>query len=246
VEPISRRALPRWAIAFLVSIVAGCALAPSATFVATPKARYTNPPPTPTLSAIATAGPTGPGRPYTPEQMSTLIRDQEAKHGIDAALQTPAVVKAIANVLADTIYTYDGQPYQRVAIAGSCGEPPILCNLTMTGVPRFTADPDAGDGYGWEVRPQVPLVTLTYAGLGGFPRELVDPLDTLARSLDTEGKIGDRTLKSAEWAFPPPDDAYLLCYSHNLDVENPSLEDPSVCVKVDRAARQILAIGPEP
>lgn len=231
------------AVVFLAAIVAGCLLSEPATPRPTAKARYTNPPPTPTLSAIATVAPTGHGRPYTPEQITALFEDWIASHPVAIAptLQAPAVVKAIANVLADTIYTYDGQPYQRVSFGGRCGEPPTLCDLTMTGVPPFTADPEVGDGYYWEVRPQVPLVTLNNAGLGGFPRELVDPLDALARSLDTEGRIGERMLQSAGWAFPPPDDAYLLRYSHGLEEE-----DPSVYVKLDRTARRILSIGAEP
>jgi hypothetical protein len=238
----------RAAVVFLAAIVAGCSLIEPATPRPTAKARYTNPPPTPTLSAVATVAPTGHGRPYTPEQITALLEDWITSHPVAIApmLQAPAVVKAIANVLADTIYTYDGQPYQRVYFGGSCGEPPTLCDLTMTGVPPFTADPEVGDGYYWEVRPQIPLVTLTDAGLGGFPREIVDSLDTLARSLDTEGRIGDRTLQSAQWAFPPPDDAFLLSYSHDLDVENPTLEDPSVYVKLERTARRILSIGAEP
>jgi len=73
----------------LVALISACSpVALVGTPAPTDKAPYTQAPPTPTLSAIATVAPTGHGRPYTAEMIAVELRS------LGFAVPDPAVYSA--------------------------------------------------------------------------------------------------------------------------------------------------------
>ena len=206
------------------------------------KEPYTQEPPTPTLSVLATVAPSGHGRPYTAADMAALLGAAAARpSGFASELNTPQLLDTIAGVLADDVYSYDGMPYQRVVITARCDRPPVRCELFLTGIPAFTDDPHAQDGYIWTVDPVTAQVTKTSYGLSGYPAALTASLDALARSLDVDGRYKDRYLVQVAWELAPPDDAYVLRYSNGLGEG-----DLVFWVTVDRTARRIVSIREAP
>ncbi len=202
------------------------------------KEPYTQEPPTPTLSVLATVAPSGHGRPYSANDMAAILRDAAARpSGFAGALATPQLLATLAGVLADQVYTYDGTPYQRVTITARCDAPPVRCDLFLEGVPGFTDDPHAQDGYIWTVYPATAQVTMTSHGLSGFPTALTASLDALAQSLDVDARYKDRYLLGVQWELAPPDDAYVLRYGNGLGEG-----DLVFLVTVDRTARRIVSI----
>ena len=201
----------------------------------TPKAPYTNPPPTPTLSPIATVAPTGHGRPYTPEMMVAELMD--VPYNFPRELQTDFVAAA----LADQIWTYDGRPYRELNLVGDCYGSP-RCDLRVIGLPAFASTRDQSDSHSFSIELPTRVVTRSYSGgLRGYPPELGPEVEALARSLDTAGRYADLPLRRVLWALPPPGDAYLVQFQRG------SLEDAIVrCVALDRAQRQILWISEDP
>ena len=202
------------------------------------KEPYTQEPPTPTLSVLATVAPSGHGRPYTADDMAAILRDAAARpSGLAAEVATPQLLATLATVLADQVYSHDGNPYQRVTITARCDRPPVRCELFLTGIPAFTDDPHAQDGYIWTVDPVTAQVTMTSHGLSGYPAALTASLDALARSLDVDGRYKDRYLVQVAWELAPPDDAYVLRYSNGLGEG-----DLVFWVTVDRATKRIVSI----
>lgn len=226
------------AVVMLVASASGCSASP-ATPTATPEAPHTLAPPTPTLSALATVAPTGHGRPYSAGEIAALLQEAITARpwAFAPELRAPAVMDAVARAVADGVFTFDGRPYQRVSFGASCSQPPDHCDLTMTGVPVFTGDPEATDRYWWTVAPAGPLVTAADHGLRGFPAGLAAGLDALARSLDTGGRFRDLPLEVVEWELPPPDDAWVLRYSLGTGEG-----DPLFFVTLDRRAQRIVSI----
>ncbi len=257
------------AITLLVALVAGCSTGtaspttppgkepstqgpptPTVSAQATPvasasypgKEPYTQEPPTPTLSVVATVAPSGHGRPYSANDMAAILRDAAARpSGFASELNTPQLLDTIAGVLADDVYTYDGTPYQQVSVGATCDTPPVRCDLFLSGVPGFTDDPHAQDGYIWTVYPATAQVIMTSHGLSGYPAALTAGLDALARSLDVDGRYKDRYLVQVAWELAPPDDAYVLRYSNGLGEG-----DLVFWVTVDRTARRIVSIREAP
>ncbi|HSW41001.1 MAG TPA: hypothetical protein VLM76_00630 [Patescibacteria group bacterium] len=220
-------------VAMLAVVVVGCSLGLTTPPPATLKPTYTMPPPTPTLSPLATVGPTGHGRPYTATEMAVALRE-DVPYNFPPQLQADWVARA----LADLVWTYDARPYRELGIHGSCDEPPIRCNLTVQGLPAFAPSWEESDSYWFEVRPT--SGTFTPAGppsLQGFPPELVPELDALARSLDTEGRLEAMALRAVAWALPPPDRGFRLVYGP----EKYSL-DPGYDVLIGFANRRIVSI----
>ena len=197
----------------------------------TPKAPYTNPPPTPTLSPIATVAPTGHGRPYTPEMMVAELMD--VPYNFPRELQTDFVAAA----LADRIWTFDGRPYRELSISGSCDEGGLgRCDLSVSGLPAFAPNRETNDHYYFSVNVQSAVVIPGASGLEAYPPELGPEVDALVRSLDTERQLQKQGLRGVEWALPPPDDAFRLVYGGDNE------GDLMIYVTLDRANRQILSL----
>lgn len=217
----------------LLVLIVGCS--PAAllgTAAPTAKAPYTQAPPTPTLSRIATVAPTGHGRPYTAEMIA--IELQDVPDDFPPELQSAFIAAA----LADQVWTYDGRPYRQVWIQGSCDDGARgRCEVSFTGLPVFAPTIDDVDTYWFVVDLQTPVVGPERGhGLGGFPPDLAPEIDALARLLDTDGRFRNEALLGIDWALPPPDDGFVLRYGDDNE------GDTMIFVTLDRANRQILSI----
>ena len=226
------------ATSVLIALVVGCSAGVASPTIPV-KEPYTQEPPTPTLSVLATVAPSGHGRPYTVGDMAALLRDAAARPaGFAAEVATPQLLETMAGVLADQVYSYDGTPYQRVTMSARCDGPPVeQCDLALTGIPAFTDDPEIRDDYLWTVDPVTGRMSMIDHWLGGFPDTLTASLDALAQSLDVDGRYKDRYLVRVGWELAPPDDAYVLRYTNGLGEG-----DLVFLVTVDRAARRIVSI----
>lgn len=219
-------------LAPLVVLIACSPSGPLGTPTPTAKAPYTMPPPTPTLSAIATVAPTGHGRPYTPDMVAVELQD--VSYNFPPGLQSTFVATAFA----DRVWSYDGRPYRDVSIAGSCNDGVArICDVTLVGLPAFAPTRDVVDVYWFIVDLQSPVVGPGGGqALRGFPPELAHDIDTLARSLDTDSRLNGEALRSVEWMLPPPDDAFVLTYGDDNE------GDTMYFVTLDRTNREILSI----
>ena len=198
----------------------------------TEKVPYTQAPPTPILSPIATVAPTGHGRPYTAEMIAVELLD--VPDDFPPQLQN----ELIAAALADRIWTYDGRPYREIWITGSCNEPGrTRCDLAVSGLPAFAPTRDWEDAYFFAVdlRSGVILPT-TEPGIRGLPAELVPEIEDLARALDADGRLEGMLLRHVRWLPPPPDDAYVVTFGDDNE------GDTMIFVTLDRANRRILSI----
>lgn len=141
----------------------------------------------------------------------------------------------LAEMMASTIETYDGEPYRNLYIQGSCNEGGFQhCQLTVSGLPGFATTPDEQDTYGFEVREGI-VSTQGEPQLRGFPVGLTDELDAMARRLAVDGLLDGRSLLAMEWSPAPPADAYRLFYGQGEEEG-----DSTVIVRVDRGRGQIL------
>jgi hypothetical protein len=151
-------------------------------------------------------------------------------------LRTPELTTLLADAMAATIETYDGQPYRELFVQGSCDEGGLQrCDVTVSGLPSFAAR-DEQDTYLFEVR-NGSVSRRGEPQRRGFPTDLTADLDAVARRLDTGGLLSDRTLLNAEWLPEPPNDAYVLFYGNGNEEG-----DPTVVVRIDRGGGMILDI----
>lgn len=213
----------------LVMVAAGCSLIDS-TPSSTIKSPYTQPPPTPTISPIATVADSKPGQPYVSTGVDEAFANSPA--GFPAALRT----EQIASAVADAIWTFDGRPYRDMFVDGSCDDGGRRCDLTITGLPVYAPDRDASDTWFWSVNTGSGLLTSTGTDLRGLPADLVAEADALARRLDNGGQIGDRDLLGATWL--PPEGHVALRYGHGLEEG-----DPTITMVVDPAGDRVVSVG---
>jgi len=198
--------------------------------VAPTKAPRTFPPPTPTLSPAGTVDPSGPGQPYGAADLQPYFAN--APEGFPNVLKTQQVAEALAG----RIWSFDGQPYRMAWLDGSCESG--RCEVSFTGLPVFAPTPDTEDVFFVTLDQRSGIFSETHEpSLKGFPPNLVDRLDTLARSLDTKGTFSGLPLLGSEWVIPPPDDAFTLRYGRGNEEG-----DPTYLVTLSRADRRILTI----
>lgn len=214
----------------LTAIVAACGPLVNDQSAAPIKASYTLAPPTPTLSPQGTAGPDGPGQPYAAGDIQPFL--ERAPIGFPDELRTPFVAAAVA----DRVWSYDGRPYRDVLFGGSCESE--ICEFSVTGLPTFAPTHDASDTWFLRLDRRTGLISTHGApSLKGFPPELVPELDSLARSLDVDGRLTDLALLGAQWSIPPPGDAFQLRYGKGLEEG-----DPTLLVTLSRSERVLLSI----
>lgn len=225
-------------VAVLAGPVGACSPTSPALPTATPSAAavkpsYTLAPPTPSLSAAGSPATGPPAHPYSAADIQGLFVG--AGPGFPAELRTAPTAEALANA----IWSFDGQPFRTVWLDGSCESG--RCEFSATGLPRFAASVDDVDVYtlvldqasGIYSEPSRP-------SLHGFPPQLVDELDTLAKALDVQGRFKDKPLLGVEWQIPPPDDAFVLRYGDG----NEEL-DPTVRVVLARGDGRLVSITTE-
>jgi hypothetical protein len=221
--------------AILVAAVAGCGSV--ATYgPATGKPSYTAPPPTPTLTPARKPTTTVHGTPYAADDVLAALGASGSR--VPSQLRSGPVAVAIADALAVSVLTYDGEPYRELTLSGSCDDDGLRCDLQAKGVPAFATDRDAADFYTYSV--EVGTGVLTPAGepaLRGYPAELTSTLDAAART-----SLGDRlrgmSLLAAQWMPEPAADAFLLRYG--TGDEEP---DQHVMVRFDRATETAHVVG---
>lgn len=201
----------------------------------TQKPPYTAAPPTPTLAPIRTPGAAGHGRPYSPDDM--IAKLEAAPSAFPEELRTPALTRLLAEAMATSIETYDGEPYRDLFIQGSCDEGGVRrCDVSVSGLPGFATTRDEQDTYRYIVEEG----TVSAQGQPqrrGFPTGLTPELDAIARRLAADGLLEGRSLLGVEWSPAPPDDGYVLFYGKG-DEEG----DPTVVIRLDRALGVILDI----
>jgi hypothetical protein len=228
-DPVRRRAILMAMVGVLGAACGSIVNSPPPT----PKAPYTLAPPTPPISAVATVAPTEPGQPYVAEDLASYIN--AAPVGFPTALRTPAVAEA----LADRIWTFDGQPYRDLWLAGSCENG--ACEFSATGVPAFARSADVVDAYFLKVNLGSGLFSDGgRPSLKGLPSELVPRLDAIARAHDAAALLADEALLGATWEIPPPAGTFLLRYGRGLEEG-----DPAAFVTVSLPDEKVLSIRSE-
>lgn len=165
---------------------------------------------TPTLTATTTPAPSeaglelpDPGQPFDPEALLEEMRTSTRPDGVPDVLQT----EAIATLLADAMWTFDGGAWDATSIGGSCGS--NTCTLEVAG--------SRNDGVGedlwiFEVDASTGEVNVVSAELRALPEDLVADLDALARAEGDGGALDDLLLTTARWLPPPQEDSFALSY----------------------------------
>lgn len=224
--------LLRFTFALALSLLLGCAPG-VATPDPTPKAPYTQAPPTPTISPIATAAPTEHGRPYTQDMIAGAL-------AMTSSIRLPQPLKSefIAAAFADRVWTYDGQPYRELFFSGSCSDDGSMCHVSLEALPAFAPDREASDHYWFDVDVRSgPIVISEGHVLRGYPAEAASGIDDLARSLVPAERLAGTRLTSVAWELPPPENAFVLIYRLG-DLEG----SRQTTVTIDLDAKKVLSI----
>lgn len=198
---------PRLVIAALVvtTMLGACAGAPApsaeasrdavASVATTPSSVASGSASTPELIA--------PGQPLGAADVLAAMRGSLRPGGVPDVLESETVAAAVAAA----IWTFDGAPYDDVAVGGSCG--PDRCALELVGVRE---DSTGEDLWLFTVDTATESVVLTSAELGAIPEGVLGELDALARRLAPDGTLDDLVLASARWSPPTENATFLLAY----------------------------------
>jgi hypothetical protein len=176
---------------------------------------------TSSLGPIATATPgtsssaaPAAGQPYDAAAMLAAMRDSTRPGGVPDELETEAVASAVAS----QVWTWDGQPWDTLAVGGACG--PSACDLEVAGA----ADGAAGaDLFTFGIDPAGGEVTLEAADLHAYPADLDAELDAMARAAAGDA-LGELAFVSARWLPPPEEGRYWLAYRTGGEEGAPGLD----------------------
>jgi len=168
-------------------------------------------PPPPPTSNPAAPSPNGgglalpePGRPFDASALLAAMRASRRPDGVPDRLET----ETVASTLAESIWTFDGEPWTAISAGGSCG--PDSCTLEISGAQD---DAQGDDLWVFTVAPATSAITLVSADLRSVPLPLVDQLDALARSLLAPAAALDGlTLVNVRWQPPPDAGQFVLGY----------------------------------
>lgn len=144
-----------------------------------------------------------PGPAFDAATLLDAMRTSRRPGGVPDQLETDQ----IAATLADTLWTYGGEPWATMAIGGSCGTQ--TCSLEAAGTRPNSLGEDL---WVFEIVPGTGSVTVASADLSAIPIEIVDPLDDLARMLFRPGRLDGLALASVRWLPPPSDGQFVLSY----------------------------------
>jgi hypothetical protein len=228
---------PGRALILTLALAACGTPAPSPTASSAPTSQPGSPPAasasstTATSTATSTATPQpAPGRPYHANTILAAMRESRRPGGVPDQLETDAIAGAVAR----RIWTYDGQPWQTLAIGGACG--PVSCSLEVAGTPANAAGADL---YSLSVVRGTAEVTLLAADLHGYPAALDAELDRTVRELLPGGRLAGVTLAGAEWLPPPDAGRFRVAYRAGGEEESGGLD-----LLLDLAARRIVEMRP--
>lgn len=168
----------------LASAMAGCGLTPP-------------PSPSPTPAPL---GPE-PGQPYSASDILAAMRDSRRPDGVPDEIETESVAASVA----ESLWTFDGQPLAGLTAGGSCGEG--ICTLELAGAPGGAVGEDL---WVFAVTPSSGEVQLVSTTLRGMPTEALTAADELLRELD---QVPDGSaLASGRWLPPPDTGVFVLSY----------------------------------
>ena len=143
-----------------------------------------------------------PGHGLDADAILAAMRDSRRPGGVPDEIETTEV----AARLAETIWTFDGEPWATTSAGGSCG--PDTCTLEVAGAGDAALGEDL---WVFAVTPASGDVELVSAELGAVPSDVVEEIDRAAQAA-----IGDRldglALTYARWAPPPDDGQFELSY----------------------------------
>lgn len=166
-----------------------------------------------------------PGRPYDGAALLEAMRASTRPGGVPDELETDAVAAAVAAAL----WTWDGRPWDTLAVGGACGA--SACDLEVSGQTDGMAGADL---YSFTVDPASGEVTQEAADLHGYPAALDAPLDEMARA-SAGDEIGDLTFVSARWLPPLHEGRYWLAYRTGGEEGAPGID-----LLLDAATGQIV------
>jgi hypothetical protein len=191
--------------------------------------------PTPAASAGAPSlQPTPPGplstpdRPYDVDAILQAMADSRRPDGVPDELQNRQVAASVAHAA----WTWDGAPWEALAVSGSCG--PELCSLELVGT---NGDGAGEDLYSFNVDPDARRVELVAADLHAYPRDLEADLDAAARAALDPERLEGLALVSARWLPPPDRDRYLLAYRSGGEEGAPRLD-----ILLDLATGEVIDV----
>jgi hypothetical protein len=168
----------------------------------------------PSGAASASAGTAvAPGRPYDAAALLTGMRESRRPGGVPDRLETVAVAEAISML----VWTWDGQPWDVLAIGGACG--PGECTLDVAGSRQGAPGSDlysfvvAGDG----------SVTLLTTDLHAYDPSLDATLDRAAQQAAGDALNG-LTYIGARWLVPPDRGRYWLAYRSGGEEGSPGVD----------------------
>jgi hypothetical protein len=124
---------------------------------------------------------------------------------------TDLLNSAVAAAIADAIWTWDGQSYDRWWIEAYCAR---TCELVIQGIPASDIAGEEDMYHFHQFDPSRPAQTLElgdYPSLGGYPAALDPEIEQLGRALDEGGVLDDLGYFHASW-FPPPRSGEFLAF----------------------------------
>jgi hypothetical protein len=142
-----------------------------------------------------------PGRPYDTAALLTGMRESRRPGGVPDRLETDAVAEAISML----VWTWDGQPWDVLAIGGACG--PRECTLDVAGSRQYMPGSDL---YSFVVTADGGVTLLT-SDLHAYDPSLDSILDRAARQAAGDALNG-LTYIGARWLVPPDSGRYWLAY----------------------------------
>lgn len=160
--------------------------------------------------------------------MRSILEASRRPDGIPGEAFAPDVLAA----LADTIWTFDGRPWQTADASGTCGSE--TCQLEVAG----TRDGRAGDDL-WvlQIDRGSGALAVTSAVLQSIPDDDVTAIDRLARDIITAGALDDAVLTGARWLPPPEAGHFILSYRSSEAAGGCGLE-----VVIDAIAPEVSAV----
>jgi hypothetical protein len=169
-----------------------------------------------------------PDRPYDVDDILEAMAASRRPGGVPAELKNRQVAASVAHAA----WTWDGAPWDALAISGSCG--PERCTLELAG----TAGHGAGeDLYSFSVDADARRVELVAADLHGYPSDLEADLDAAARAALDPERLEGLALVGARWLPPPDRDRYLLAYRSGGEEGAPRLD-----VLLDLATGEVIDV----
>lgn len=157
--------------------------------------------PTPSPSPEPSSALPEPGQPFDGATILAAMADSPRPDGVPDELQTDAIAAAVA----EAIWTFDGDGWDRPIVSGVCG---TTCTLEVSG---SRAGAEGDDVWIFSVDPSSGSVEVASAELRALPRDVVGQVDRLARRLGTS-LTDDMLLTTVAWQPPPDGDRFRLSY----------------------------------